>query len=107
MPLLAELAEGSALGSWQTQLKFFAPSPRGQMGSALCSTPAAVQCPRHLPCFPSGQWIFPVPRLSLCLPLCSALGSPPVPAVPRVLPCSTQSIQQFPWWQAAQEPELE
>lgn len=85
-----------------------APSPEHPGGRwALCSALAAAWRLQHLPRFPSGRWIFPVPWLSVCLSLCSAPGSPPVPAMPHVLPCSTQSIWQFPWWQAAQEPELE
>lgn len=77
------------------------------MGSVLCSALAAARRLRDVPRFPSGRWIFPVPRLGVCPPLCSAPGSPAVPAVPRALPCSTRSIWQFPQWQAAQEPELE
>lgn len=82
------------------------PSSRG--GDGLCSLLCAGCCvaPPGSALLP-GRWIFPVPRLSVCRPLCSALGSPPVPTVPCVLPRSTRSIQQFPWWQAAQETELE
>jgi len=39
------------------------------------SVPAAAWCLWDLTTFPSGQWMSPVPRLSVCLPLGSALVS--------------------------------